>query len=324
MEDLISVIVPVYNTGNLLLTCVESILQSTYKNLELIIVDDGSNTKTAELCEVIQTTDQRILLFHIENRGVSFARNYGIEKSQGKYIVFVDADDTISSNAIETLYRLCTEYSVDFSMCGYIECYADGRKNKVLGSNEIKVWNRDNLCQEFFGGNNIGWNVWAKMYKRSLLETIRFPVGMRIAEDMYFIYQVCMSAEKAVKKSVPLYKYMKQDNSAMAATNCEKFFDNYILLKRVLDDGKFSLSEETTLEKRQFYIRHTLRFLRFIIVRDCKNTYDHQIKEICDEVVKCVNTHECGKMKFQQQMELTLLRYAYPIFKIYAYLLRIR
>lgn len=321
MEDLISVIIPVYNTGKLLLTCVESILQSTYKNIELIIVDDGSDFETAELCDNIQKMDYRIHLFHIKNKGVSYARNFGIEKSIGKYIVFVDADDTINSTAIETLYKLCVEHSVDFSMCGYMECYADGRMKQVFNSNEIEIWTGEELCKEFFTGNNVGWNVWAKMYKRSLLEIVRFPVGMRIAEDMYFLYQVCMNSQKAIKKAVPLYRYFKQDNSVMATADCEKFFDNYVLLSRVLQDETFQLSEQLIQEKTKFYIRHTLRFLRFIIAKDRQNMYRCRINEIRAELIQCVRNLGYGKLKIQQQLELTLLQYMYPIFKVYALIL---
>ena len=318
MEDLISVIVPVYNADKTLGACVESILKSTYNKIEIIIVDDGSRMETAKVCDYIQTFDQRITVYHIENSGVSFARNVGIENSNGKYIMFVDADDTISNDAIEVLHRLCVEYSADFSICGYTEYYKDGDFKKVYNSNKINVWDKEQLRHEFFVNDSIGWNVWAKMYKRSTIERVRFPVGMRIAEDMYFVYQTCMNSERVVQKEVALYNYIKNDNSAMADCDCEKFFDSYTLLNNVLHDDTYFLSEGLYYEKMQFFIKHTLWFLRFIIVRDHKNIYTCKVRDIRKELIKCVREYDCTKMKIQQQIEIVLLRYAYPVFKLYA------
>ena len=125
MNELVSVIVPVYNTENKLKKCINSVTNSSYTNLEIIIVDDGSEEKTALLCNQLKQQDKRIKVIHQKNKGVSCARNKGIDIAKGEYITFVDADDYIDEKMIKVLLTNLRKYDADISMCKYNEIYRD-------------------------------------------------------------------------------------------------------------------------------------------------------------------------------------------------------
>ena len=124
MDRLVSVIIPVYNSGNKIKKCIKSILNNGYSNIEIIIVDDGSDKETVDICNSLEK-EEKIRVIHQENAGVSSARNKGIEQARGEFITFVDADDTIDSNLISVLVNSCIEKDADIAICGYKEWYDD-------------------------------------------------------------------------------------------------------------------------------------------------------------------------------------------------------
>ena len=135
---MISVIVPVYNVEKYLERCVKSIAAQTYKDLEILLIDDGSTDKSGEMCDDFQQTDSRIKAFHKQNGGLSDARNYGIEHSAGEFISFVDSDDYIDEKMLETLHRLITENDADLAVCSAMDVF-EGKE--VTQVKEIKEFN---------------------------------------------------------------------------------------------------------------------------------------------------------------------------------------
>ena len=140
MEKLISIIVPVYNSEKYLEKCISSILNQTYKNIEIIIVDDGSKDKSVEICDNFSKNNKNIKVFHKKNEGVSIARNYGISKAKGDYILFIDSDDTIAKEMIYSLYNNLVDNDADISMCNIIRIdengeYVDEFNKKELDKN---------------------------------------------------------------------------------------------------------------------------------------------------------------------------------------------
>ena len=143
MEDLISVLVAVYNVEDFLGRCLDSIINQTYKNIEIIIIDDGSTDNSKKICEDFASLDSRIKLLHIKNMGLSYVRNFGIELAKGKYISFVDGDDYLENDYIETLYNNLIKYNADLSCCSYYRVFDDSiiprnksDKTYVLNSKE--------------------------------------------------------------------------------------------------------------------------------------------------------------------------------------------
>ena len=140
----ISIIVPIYNLGEFYINrCVSSILAQTYKDFELILVDDGSTDSSKDICDLMLLKDKRIRVLHKENGGAASARIYGVEHSKGVWITFVDGDDVIESNMYERLLNNAIKYHADISHCGIKYCFYDGRVKMHWGTGDIKVFDRD-------------------------------------------------------------------------------------------------------------------------------------------------------------------------------------
>ena len=313
MDGLVSVIIPVYNTGSIIKKCIQSILNSNYSNIEIIIIDDGSDKETADICNELEKKEEKICVIHQENAGVSSARNKGIEKAQGKFITFVDADDTIDENLISILVNSCVEKKADIAICGYKEWYDDKHFADIRCTDSITILKEKEILKNFFLMNNIGWNVWGKIYKKSLVGDTRFIVGKRTAEDMYFVYEILNKAHTLVMNNNTLYNYEKQDNSAMTDSNCMKFFDTYELVNKVFEDE--TLDDELKNAQFNFYIKSELWFFRFINAKDKNNENKSEIKKARKKFldnIKKKTTRCSGRIK----IELTLLQYFYPIFRV--------
>ncbi|MDD6589117.1 MAG: glycosyltransferase [Anaerobutyricum hallii] len=312
MDRLVSVIIPVYNTGNIIKKCIKSILNSDYSNIEIIIIDDGSDKETVDICNNLEK-EEKIHVIHQENAGVSSARNKGIDQAQGEFIIFVDADDTIDSNLISVLVNSCIEKNADMAICGYREWYDDKHCTEFQCTDSITILKGKEILKDFFSTNNIGWNVWGKIYKKSLVGDTRFIVGKRAAEDMYFVYEILKKAHTLVMNNKALYNYEKQDNSAMTDSNCMKFFDTYELVNKVFEDE--TLDDELKNAQLNFYIKSELWFFRFINAKDRNNENKSEIKKARKKFLDNIKKKET-RCSGRTKIELILLQYLYPIFRV--------
>ncbi len=174
MEDIISIIVPIYNTRRYIDKCVESIVNQTYKNIEIILVDDGSTDGSDKKCDEWKEKDKRIKVIHKENEGASSARNVGIENAKGKYIAFIDSDDYIDLDIIEALYKRLIETNSEISSGGFIvETYA-GKKSKFAEENYVA--NSEEALRRLFLHEDISLSLCDELYKKELFETIKLPI----------------------------------------------------------------------------------------------------------------------------------------------------
>lgn len=314
MENLISVIVPVYNTGESLKRCVESILSSTYENIEVILVDDGSRADTAILCDECAYKSRKVRVFHRNNGGVSAARNFGMSISRGEFITFVDADDSVEKEMLTELYNLCIAENADLGIAGYRECLPD---QTLEFHNKAAKWENEDILRIFLMEHIIGWNVWGKLYRREILEGINFPLGRRAAEDMFFLYQVSKRANCVVYKDSVLYNYLKNDDSVMSGGNIEKFFDIIELINVVKND---ELTEYPQLKVCQecFYSRYALWFMRFLIARAKSNEYREEILTIRRELLGCSDRAILRLLSRKNQVEYIMFRFAFPIYSLFA------
>lgn len=210
LDELVSIIVPVFNVENYLKRCVDSLINQTYKNIEIILVNDGSTDKSPEICRKYLQEDQRIRVIDKENGGLSSARNTGIDNCKGKYITFVDSDDWIDIDTIEIAISYIKKYSVDIAVYGiYIEndikCVKERKikKSKVLDSNEALVW-----LNSFKG---IDVSACNKMYKREVFKEKRFPIG-KLCEDFYTMYKI-LEDSTIVTIAESKYHYYQRQNS---------------------------------------------------------------------------------------------------------------
>lgn len=207
----ISIIVPVYNTEKYLSKCLNSLIKQTYKDIEIIVVNDGSKDKSLEIAKKFAKQDNRIKVFNKENGGLSSARNFGIEKASGEYIGFVDSDDYIKENMFEILYNMIKEANAKIAICGWY----------LVEDNQIRTCNFK--CKKLVLNdeqaidmllNHVSFDNFAcnKLFHRALFKDVMFPVG-ELLEDLSTIYKLIHEAKVIVVDSNPLYYYVLHSNS---------------------------------------------------------------------------------------------------------------
>ncbi|MBQ9737111.1 MAG: glycosyltransferase [Clostridia bacterium] len=220
MMPLISVIVPIYKVEEYLDKCLESILAQTYKNLEIILADDGSPDNCPKICDEYAAKDERIRVIHKENGGLSDARNAGLEIATGDYIAFVDSDDYILPDMYEKLYKAIEENKADMSICNYVKVDESG---KVISQNEKAFIKKGVLTpseamaillENQGGGYIVAWN---KLYKREIFKELRFEKG-RLHEDEFFIHHAYGKCRKIACIEDGLYMYLQRGASITGST----------------------------------------------------------------------------------------------------------
>lgn len=216
MNDLISIVVPVFHVEKYLNRCVESILKQTYSNLEIILVDDGSDDACPDICDELAKSDNRIKVIHQANGGLSAARNSGIDMAKGRYIAFIDSDDYVSEHYIEFLYRAIDETKADIAQCVYKEFYEDAVPVFASYYTIPKIWNKmQALKSQLVSGTNIISTVaWNKLYNLTLFKDIRYAQN-KLHEDEFTTYKLFDKASSVAYIDIPLYGYFQNQNGIM-------------------------------------------------------------------------------------------------------------
>lgn len=239
-QPLVSVIVPCYNVEQYLPKCIDSILNQTYKNLEVWLVDDGSPDNCGFICDEYAKKDSRIKVIHKKNGGLADARNVALDVMTGEYVVCVDSDDYISPTHIEGLYNLIEKYGADVSVNTFCSFYEGSSPNPSPKS--AKDWVLDGLhatemmfYQEYFDNT-----AWGKMYKASLFDGIRYPKGL-LFEDLPTTYRLLLKANKVVFNDEQSYFYLLRSNSIEGAAFSPHKLDSGLQLMALMDKDRDKL-----------------------------------------------------------------------------------
>ena len=215
MNPLISVIVPIYNAEKYLHRCLDSIVNQTYKNLQIILIDDGSEDESSKICDEYKEIDNRIIVIHKENSGVSDSRNIGLDKSEGEYIGFVDADDYIEPSMYEKLYKSIIQYNADICCCGYTQefdkYFYEKNTERIVSYDSCADILDAYLRQDKYSG--IGDGNWNKLFTRRIIENIRYSKYAN-GEDVLFQFNCFITCKKLVCIPDLLYHYVCNDESA--------------------------------------------------------------------------------------------------------------
>lgn len=217
MEQLVSIIIPVYKVEDVIRRCIKSVVDQTHTNIEIIIVDDGSPDCSGAICDSLAKDDDRIKVFHIKNSGVSYARNFGIQKAKGEVVAFVDSDDIIMPTYISTLIEMMERNDADISCCAFRKFY-DETETKSFGCNmqvkEMRMSGRD-ACFELFGTKCSQMVApWCKLIKKSLVLDNMFPVGRR-HEDSAVAFKWFYNSKTVCICDAELYLYYQNPNGFM-------------------------------------------------------------------------------------------------------------
>lgn len=209
---LISIVIPVYNVQDFLEECLKSVINQTYTNLEVILIDDGSTDASSDICKRYVQVDSRVYLYRQDNQGLSAARNQGIKLSTGKYIMFVDSDDFITEDCVSFLYRLIKD---NFNHCKMSMCSHYVLKNgrmRALGDNSQGLMDAKDCIRDMCYRNIVDTSAWAKLYDKTLFADISFPVGLKF-EDIGTIYKLFIKSGVVAYSFKPKYYYRIRANS---------------------------------------------------------------------------------------------------------------
>lgn len=262
MEELISVIIPVYNVENYIEKCLETLINQTYKKLEIILIDDGSSDNSGNICDKYQKEDSRIKVIHKKNEGASEARNVGIEQATGKYLAFVDADDYIDYTMLEKMYNQIKQDNAQIVFCGYSRINDIGiEKENFL---DIEKYPKDKtILYSLIGAlpndkNDIiiGTSVWICLYDLNIIKSNNiFFKSQKIymSEDILFQIEYLEHVKKVGLIKEPLYKYRYNENSLSTKYKKDRFEKQKVLYreeKRVLEEkGIYNKEVQTRLDR---------------------------------------------------------------------------
>lgn len=243
----ISVIVPIYNVEKELDRCIQSIINQTYRNLEIILVDDGSPDRCPEICDSYAAQDHRVVVIHKENGGLSSARNAGLKRATGEYVLFVDADDYIELDSCERLQdRMSAD--IDFAVAGYKEVIGDQTVYRgLLGENNDGVYSAKEFVNLAIRKKSWHPAVWNRLYRRNFLleHSLYFKEGI-IFEDLQIFLKTFLAAKQIAYVHYPFYNYIIRKGSIMQTNGLEKkanliveIYDEWMKQIDVLDDPAY-------------------------------------------------------------------------------------
>ena len=305
MNKKISVIIPVYNVEQYLNRCVESVVNQTYKNLEIILVDDGSPDNCPKMCDEWAKKDSRIKVIHKENGGLSSARNAGLDVATGDYISFLDSDDYFDYNALETAYNYMISEKADvvgFELKKLYEPY----KLEALGRDDgsVEVFTKDQLLKLFFSRSEASLViVCTKLYKKDVIKDLRFKEG-KLHEDEFILLEWINKTNKFVLINKCLYFYFQRTNSITgnkALKNYEDILESFIMRKEFIDNKFHNFKRENILN-----FLFELRSLYMSTYKDYK-TYRNKICKIFDEHYKLLKPKDYKNFLFKHFKWLYIL-----------------
>lgn len=209
---MISIIVPIHNVEQYLESCLNSIVNQTYKDLEIILVNDASSDRSGLICDEYAKTDDRIIVKHFDNNiGVSEARNYGIDISRGEYLAFVDSDDSIDLNMFDSLFKAIKKYKCDIVSSSYYRIFPNGYKEYVgIGKKEIEIMDRYQSLEYVLYGNGIA-SLWGKLFKKNIIGNDRM-INI-FGEDLEFITRIYAKINKTCALNNPYYNWFYRNVS---------------------------------------------------------------------------------------------------------------
>lgn len=275
MQPKISIIIPVYNVDIYLTRCIDSVLSQSFSNFELILINDGSTDQSGEICNKYAARDNRIIVIHNPNSGVSAARNYGIYLAKGEFITFIDSDDYVEKNLLKVLYDLVTKNQCDMGMCSYKLIYDD--KFIDRGTNKWRMYDKKEACKLFFCDQQpfAPSYTWGKMIKRDLFEDIKFREDIFLMEDTLLNTEIMLRCNNGIiATEQTLYNYVQRDGSASNSFN-ERRITSFYALEELL---KLAKSVSPIYEQRflKVYAKLNLGILQDIIkygFSDYKDSY---------------------------------------------------
>lgn len=236
-QDLVTTIIPVYNVEDYLEQCIDSVINQTYKNIEIILIDDGSTDNSGIICDKYGQRDQRIRVIHKENGGLSSARNTGLDIMEGKYVYFLDSDDYLALDLIEVYVELIKKYNADIVQGTFYEFYGNVNKEPERNNPYVDKFTTEEALRSMLLDRKLVHAAAGSLYKSVLYNDIRFPLGL-LYEDLATTYYVVAKSQKIIRCDDSRYFYRMRLGSIMNSRVTEKDMVLLDIVDRVTDDMK--------------------------------------------------------------------------------------
>lgn len=310
VDPLISVIIPVYKVKEFLPRCIDSVINQRYRDLEIILVDDGSPDDCGLICDDYSKRDSRIKVIHKKNGGLSDARNAALDIIQGEFVTFIDSDDFVSEFYVENLYRAIKEEQCDISASWFINYY-DGDKipgAEEVKKSEIKVFTRNDAYKKMLYQDGFEVSAWGKLYRSWLFEDVRYPVG-KLYEDIPTTYKLIEKTNKiAIISQVDYYYFQRKDSIAQSDFNNKKMDG----INHMNELRKF-ISENYPWLKRAAECRYFSTVCNILFLIKSKNDYPVEVDILWHEIKKyrrSVLLNKEGRIKARIGAGISYLGYA--------------
>lgn len=276
----VSVIVPIYKVEKYLNKCIQSIVNQTYDNLEILLIDDGSPDNCPKICDEWAEKDKRIKVFHKKNGGLSDARNFGIIKATGTYIYFIDSDDYIHEEMIATLYNDIIETHSDMSCVNYLKVTENQENIKLVLESEREILSPLEAHKLSFSTTKFGNYVWNKLYKKELFDNIQFPISKKM-EDLAIMYLLIDKCKQICFNNVSLYFYVQREGSILSNPNSSLMFDKM----------EFTIQKYVFLKNKYDFIYEN-ELVTLASALDCYPYLDGDLKKKCNDLIKNISANK--------------------------------
>lgn len=282
-DQKLSIIIPVFNAEQYIGEAIQCIVDQTIFNLlDVIIVNDGSTDRTAEIINKYNDDFSNIRVYAQSNRGVSAARNLGLDYAESPYIAFADADDVMDENFYEKMLLLIEKNHADIALGDFTRVYSDKCTKKYRSDFMENIEGKKRILINFFEGK-IGNNLFDKVFRKELLSDICFDTAYRIGEDMLFIYHAISNADTiAIDTSIAGYKYRVRENSAMNVSFSDKYFDPVSICKHMLSNTE--ADEELYPYAYAHYMHEICKVIEYMERLHASDKYLHEKKELLNEL----------------------------------------
>lgn len=302
MKELISVIIPVYNVEKYLTICINSVLNQSYRNIEIILIDDGATDNSGELCEKFRLIDSRIKVIHKKNGGLSDARNKGIELAKGKYLIFIDSDDVVDYRFIEYLYKLIKDTGCDIGICDPVHCYPDKKINYSVETQRYVYSSEDAICEMLYQKSFLV-SAWGKIYPKEYFNELKFPFGM-LFEDSAIMYKVFNKADKIAYGNAKFYGYMHRENSITTKNFSKRDLDIITICNQIV---KYMKNRNPELQKAAISYQ-TVGALRVYLKAINNSEFDEEIK-LCVKIIKKNGKNVLFDTKVRKKTRIAILMF---------------
>lgn len=301
MNEIISIIVPIYNVEPYLNRCIHSLINQTYKNLEIILINDGSTDQSGDICNKAAQKDSRIKVIHGENNGVSSARNIGLEIATGKYIGFVDSDDWIELNMYELLYKNIIRNNSDMVIC---DAFIESKATKVHSvMKDDCIFNKNEMFKTIPYNEGFNW-LCNKLFKRELFNNVRLNEKIYIGEDILCICECICYGDKFSYISIPLYHYFTREDSAFNSSFNLKKLTNIDAYKKILYLYQ-EYAPKYVDKAKEMYIIANINVIKWNILSDIPNEFIiDQSKNNINEMLNMGNFN----LEFKSRIKVYLMK----------------